>query len=296
MRWTPNKLRSLLKESNYKLTKGYEIKKRSRLNGNMALSFLSGDEGTPSIKAVEARAYAREAAANILKARALKKELDASMNAEFIGMDDLGRNPERKGEQTSERRQSTRKRKSTGQTSRPFGSRVDTRKPKRRTRRNEPRRSKPVCECPELLGLDEIGRQNKAQARAEAKQAKKTGENRFKELSPEEQAKLVKPTTVAPTAKNLPVIQVQRASTVKDTTAKAKSDKNVVGIEKKVAAEAVRAERRAEAAAEKATQAAEEAAQEMDQPSGFFQGKNMLLIGGVAVAALAGIYFLTKKK
>ena len=71
MRWTPNKLRSLLKESNYKLTKGYEIKKRSRLNG-MALSFLSGDEGTPSIKAVEARAYAREAAANILKARELK--------------------------------------------------------------------------------------------------------------------------------------------------------------------------------------------------------------------------------
>ena len=275
MRWTANKLRSLLKESNYKLTKGYEIKKRSRLNGNMALSFLSGDEGTPSIKAVEARAYAREAAANILKARALKNELDASMNAEFIGMDDLGL-------------RKSKPKKNTGQTS--------TRRQKRRTKRNAPRRSKPVCECPELLGLDEIGRQNKAQARAEAKQAKKTGENRFKELTPEEQAKLVKPTTVAPTGKNLPVIQVQRASTVKDTTAKAKSDKNVVGVEKKVAAEAVRAERRAEAAAEKATQAAEEAAQEMDQPSGFFAGKNMLIIGGVAVAALAGIYFLTKKK
>jgi len=41
---------------------------------------------------------------------------------------------------------------------------------------------------------------------------------------------------------------------------------------------------------------AAEAAQEQPEPTGFFEGRNLYLIGGVALAAIAGIYFLTKKK
>jgi hypothetical protein len=55
----------------------------------MALSFLSGDAGTPSLKEVEARAYAIEAAKKIKLARMLKQESDASMNSMFIGLDEI---------------------------------------------------------------------------------------------------------------------------------------------------------------------------------------------------------------
>lgn len=57
----------------------------------MALSFLSGDAGTPSLKEVEARAYAIEAAKKIKLARMLKNESDASMNSMFIGLDEIGK-------------------------------------------------------------------------------------------------------------------------------------------------------------------------------------------------------------
>ncbi|NBV14461.1 MAG: hypothetical protein EBS07_10400 [Sphingobacteriia bacterium] len=261
MRWTKNKLRSLLKESNYKLTKGYEIKKRSRLNGNMALSFLSGDENTPSIKAIEARAYAREAAENILKAKALKNKLDASIDAEFIGMDDLGRRKKKK-RRTSTRRQRRRIIKQPAQ-----------------------------CECPELLGLDEIGKERvEGQTGMRIpKPKRKPGElpplppGKAKVQMPSQQpgggsktravdAIPVGPIMTAPT-------DVKRADTA--IVNKKMAEKSVEKLLEK---------------AEDATEQAENAARKPDQPSGFFQGKNMLIIGGVAVAALAGIYFLTKKK
>ena len=41
---------------------------------------------------------------------------------------------------------------------------------------------------------------------------------------------------------------------------------------------------------------AAEAAQEQPETTGFFQGKNLYIIAGVALAAIAGIYYLTKKK
>jgi len=76
MRYTPNKLRNLLLESNYRLPKGYSVIKRKRsLIGNMALSFLSGDAGT-NIESLEARAKAMYAKKQLEKAEDRLEEME----------------------------------------------------------------------------------------------------------------------------------------------------------------------------------------------------------------------------
>ena len=85
MRWTNNKIRNLLKESNYRLVKGYQVTKRSRLGENMALSFLSGPA---EMKSLEARILQNAARNKILEA----KKMESSMNEDFglIGLDEIG--------------------------------------------------------------------------------------------------------------------------------------------------------------------------------------------------------------
>lgn len=69
----------------------------------MALSFLSGDAGTTSLKAIEAQAYAMEAAKKIKLARMLQRQSDASLDAEFLGLDEIGRPKDGKKPRKNER-------------------------------------------------------------------------------------------------------------------------------------------------------------------------------------------------
>jgi hypothetical protein len=108
MRWTANKLRNLLLESNYKLPKGYSVLKRSRsLNGNMSLSFLSGDAGMNPVKAFEARAYAKDSARKLKRAIQIEKD---NMEIGLLGLDEIG-NKQARQQRKQERKQARQDRK-----------------------------------------------------------------------------------------------------------------------------------------------------------------------------------------
>lgn len=243
MRFTPNKLRKLLLESNYRLPKGYDVVRRKRsLSGNMALSFLSGDAGS-SIESLEARAKAMYAR---------KKLLEAQDNLiEEIEFDELG-----------------------------------------------------------FIGLDEIGnrkqarkekRQEKKQARQEKREARKGGgssptEEPVVEDTPSTPATPVfkKSSGAKSLMPSLPAVQTRRADPIRSTKAAApapilRQDSSAANVSLETARQQVQQARDQAASAESDVAAKE-------SPAGFFAGKNLLIIGGVAVAAIAGIFYFSRKK
>jgi hypothetical protein len=202
----------------------------------MALSFLSGDAGTPSLKEVEARAYAIEAAKKIKLARMLKQESDASMNSMFIGLDEI-----------------------TGPMQ--TVSRTDVRQP--RTPAPNERSAPQPAPTPAP-----------AQARA---------------------SNTPKPSMMVQT-----MPQTQSRTALPKMTTKAKTETNVSKLtpelEKRINVSVQEAKEQAKEAAAAAQEAKEEAVkEEAEGPMSFLKGKNALIIGGVAVAAIAAFYFLKKK-
>jgi hypothetical protein len=207
----------------------------------MALSFLSGDAGTPSLKEVEARAYAIEAAKKIKLARMLKNESDANMNSMFIGLDEI-----------------------TG----PMKtiSRTDVRQP-RTPAPNE--RS-----APQPTPMNATPTPAPAQARASS--------------------------TPKPSMMVTTMPQTQSRTELPKITTKAKTETNVSKLtpelEKRINVSVQEAKEQAKEAAAAAQEAKDEAVKEESAgPMSFLKGKNALIIGGVAVAAIAAFYFLKKK-
>jgi FtsZ-interacting cell division protein ZipA len=199
----------------------------------MALSFLSGDAGTPSLKEVEARAYAIEAAKKIKLARMLKQESDASMNSMFIGLDEI-----------------------TGPMQ--TVSRTDVRQPRT-----------PAPNAPQPAPTPAP-----AQARASS--------------------------TPKPSMMVTTMPQTQSRTALPKMTTKAKTETNVSKLtpelEKRINVSVQEAKEQAKEAAAAAQEAKEEAVkEEAEGPMSFLKGKNALIIGGVAVAAIAAFYFLKKK-
>jgi len=233
MRWTANKLRNLLMESNYKLPKGYSVLKRSRsLNGDMSLSFLSGDAGTMNpVKAFEARAYAKDSARKLRQAIKIQKE---DMEMGLLGLDEIGNKAKRQ-----ERRQARKDRKSGG----------------------SPAPSMPESEgdsgeglepsAPTTGGSRRAMRQERRATRKANRAVRKGGG--FKEL-------VRKGAGLAPGAPLSPEAEAQAES------------------------------------AEQSAMQAGRSASEGTAGGGMFRGRNLLIIGGVALLAIGGIYFLTKKK
>jgi predicted NodU family carbamoyl transferase len=83
-------------------------------------------------------------------------------------------------------------------------------------------------------------------------------------------------------------------------TTKAKTETNVSKLtpelEKRINVSVQEAKEQAKEAAAAAQEAKEEAVkEEAEGPMSFLKGKNALIIGGVAVAAIAAFYFLKKK-
>jgi cobalamin biosynthesis Mg chelatase CobN len=201
----------------------------------MALSFLSGDAGTPSLKEVEARAYAIEAAKKIKLARMLKQESDASMNSMFIGLDEI-----------------------TGPMQ--TVSRTDVRQP-RTPAPNAPQPAPAPTPAP-------------AQARASS--------------------------TPKPSMMVTTMPQTQSRTALPKMTTKAKTETTVSKLtpelEKRINVSVQEAKEQAKEAAAAAQEAKEEAVkEEAEGPMSFLKGKNALIIGGVAVAAIAAFYFFKKK-
>lgn len=187
----------------------------------MALSFLSGDAGTPTnIKALEARAYAMEAAKSLKKLQNLEA---MSENLEFLGLDEISK--ETVNIQQQRQLRATPSAPTMAPVSKPSVPALPMGPTTARQAAPTPSGNKP------------------SKARTEAPLDKK--------LSPD-------------AVKKLNVSQEEARKQVEEN--------------KRLAAEAA------------------EAAQEQPEPTGFFQGKNLYIIGGVALAAIAGIYFLTKKK
>ena len=242
MRWTANKLRNLLMESNYKLPKGYSVLKRSRsLNGDMSLSFLSGDAGTINpVKAFEARAYAKDSARKLRQAIKIQKE---DMEMGLLGLDEIGNKAKRQ-----ERRQ----------------ARQERREAKRSG--GEPAPSMPESEGDSGEGLEPSApttgggggrramRQERRSARKTARQERRAiRKGGFKEL-------VRRGAGLAPGAPLSPDAEAQAES------------------------------------AEQSAMQAGRSASEGTTGGGMFRGRNLLIIGGVALLAIGGIYFLTKKK
>jgi hypothetical protein len=205
----------------------------------MSLSFLSGDAGTPSLKEVEARAYAIEAAKKIKLARMLKQESDASMNSMFIGLDEI---------------------------SRPMKtvSRTDVRQPRT-----------PAPNAPQPAPAPAPGKQSApAPAPAPTGGAKLSpgggGRARVVDSLPGGGG----PITTAPRDVTKTLVSAE----VRD---KKIAEREIEGLLKK-----------AESDIEKAEEAVKE---EAEGPMSFLKGKNALIIGGVAVAAIAAFYFFKKK-
>jgi cobalamin biosynthesis Mg chelatase CobN len=210
----------------------------------MALSFLSGDAGTPSLKEVEARAYAIEAAKKIKLARMLKQESDASINSMFIGLDEISSPMQRE-------------------------SRTDTRQPKpqRGSRPNE--RS-----APQPTPMNATPTPAPSQARASS--------------------------TPKPSMMVTTMPQTQSRTALPKMTTKAKTETTVSKLtpelEKRINVSVQEAKEQAKEAAAAAQEAKEEAVkEEAEGPMSFLKGKNALIIGGVAVAAIAAFYFFKKK-
>jgi cobalamin biosynthesis Mg chelatase CobN len=209
----------------------------------MALSFLSGDAGTPSLKEVEARAYAIEAAKKIKLARMLKQESDASMNSMFIGLDEIG----------------TEKINVQGNPRQP--------KPQRGSRPNE-------RGAPQPTPMNATPTPAPSQARASS--------------------------TPKPSMMVTTMPQTQSRTALPKMTTKAKTETTVSKLtpelEKRINVSVQEAKEQAKEAAAAAQEAKEEAVkEEAEGPMSFLKGKNALIIGGVAVAAIAAFYFFKKK-
>jgi cobalamin biosynthesis Mg chelatase CobN len=202
----------------------------------MALSFLSGDAGTTSLKAIEAQAYAMEAAKKIKLAKMLQRESDASLDAEFLGLDEIS-SPMR------------------------TVSRQDTRQP--RTPAPNERSAPQPTPTPAP-----------AQARASS--------------------------TPKPSMMVTTMPQTESRTALPKITTKAKTETNVSKLtpelEKRINVSVQEAKEQAKEAAAAAQEAKDEAVkEEAEGPMSFLKGKNALIIGGVAVAAIAAFYFFKKK-
>jgi cobalamin biosynthesis Mg chelatase CobN len=209
----------------------------------MALSFLSGDAGTPSLKALEAQAYAMEAAKKLKLAKMLQRESDASIDAEFLGLDEISRPMTTVSTQSGPRQART-----TPRTSNP---------------EPQPTQSTPV-------------------------------------LGPN-MARLPAPSTAkAKPSMMVPTMQTESRTSLPKMTTKAKTETNVSKLtpelEKRINVTVEQAKEQAKEAAAAAQEAKEEAVKEESAgPMSFLKGKNALIIGGIAVAAIAGFYFFKKK-
>lgn len=221
-------------ESNYKLPKGYSVIKRSRsLNGDMSLSFLSGDAGINPVKAFEARAYAKDSA------RKLRRAIELQKQDMEIG----------------------------------------------------------------LLGLDEISGKKERQERRQAKRDAKRGGSPAPETMPEsegESGEGLEPTSPTTGGGSRRQMRQERRATRKANRAIRKGG-GMKDLVRKGAGLlpgeplSPGAEAQAESA-ERSAMEAGRATSETPTGGGLFRGRNLLIIGGVALLAIGGIYFLTKKK
>lgn len=239
MRWTNKKLRNLLMESNYKLPKGYSVIKRSRsLNGDMSLSFLSGDAGINPVKAFEARAYAKDSARKLRRAIQLQKE---NMEIGLLGLDEIGNKQKR--QERREARQEKREAKRGG----------------------SPAPSMPESEGDSGEGLEPTapttGGVSRRQMRQERRATRKAGRQERRAIRKGGMRDLVrKGAGLLPGEPLSPGAEAQAES------------------------------------AERSAMEAGRATTEGTAGGGLFRGRNLLIIGGVALLAIGGIYFLTKKK
>jgi hypothetical protein len=246
MRFTPNKLRNLLLESNYRLPKGYSVVKRKRsLSGNMALSFLSGDASGTGIESLEARAKAMYAKKQLEKAEDRLDELEEYDELGFIGLDEIG-------SKKQERQQKRQEKK-------------EVRQEKREAKRSGPATPDPVIDTEQNAPTPAVP-STSSRAGSAAKSAIPTSGMAVRRPAP------------------------------KVDTVKAKAPAPLVTTDRSAANVSLQtAKQQVEEARDAARTASEEVAT-VEAPKSFFAGKNLIIIGAVAVAALGGLYFFSKKK
>jgi len=166
-----------------------------------------------------------------------------------------------------------------------------------------------------FIGLDEIGnRQKKKEEKKEKKQEKKQQKQEKKEAkrgggestptntdpiiddSNTEETPLAPGSRAARAVKSL-VVQSRRLAAPPKDTSKTQSEVPKLLPQARRTAEKLldRAQQQVEAAEAKVDQTQQEVALK-ESPTSFFAGKNLIIIGAVAVAAIAGIFFLSKKK
>lgn len=226
-------------ESNYKLPKGYSVIKRSRsINGDMSLSFLSGDAGINPVKAFEATAYAKDSARRLRRAIQLQKE---DMEIGLLGLDEISGKKERQ-----ERRQAKRDAKRGG---------------------SPAPETMPESEGDSGEGLEPTspttggGKGSRRQMRQERRATRKAQRQERRAI---------------------------RKGGMRDLVRKGAGLLPGEPLSPGAEAEAQSAERSAMEAGRATT--------EGTTGGGLFRGRNLLIIGGVALLAIGGIYFLTKKK
>lgn len=226
-------------ESNYKLPKGYSVIKRSRsLNGDMSLSFLSGDAGINPVKAFEARAYAKDSARKLRRAIELQKQ---DMEIGLLGLDEIGNKAKRQ-----ERRQA------------------------RQEKREAKRGGSPAPSMPESEGESGEGLEPTAPTTGGGKGSRR-------QMRQERRA-----TRKANRA-------IRKGGGMRDLVRKGAG--LLPGEPLSPGAEA-----QADSAERSAMEAGRATSEGTTGGGGLFRGRNLLIIGGVALLAIGGIYFLTKKK
>jgi hypothetical protein len=238
MRFTPNKLRNLLLESNYRLPKGYSVIKRKRsLSENMALSFLSGDAGS-GIESVEARANAIFAQKRLQAAKTKLEELEEFDELGFIGLDEIGSMKQATSNQPQKRTKKIKK------------DDKPTPDPVINTEQNAPTPALPAA----------------------AKRATSS----------------VKSMVTTPVS-----VQSKAAAPAQS---KAKAPAPLVSTDREKANVSLETAKQQVEEAKQAARTASEEVATVEAPKSFFAGKNLIIIGAVAVAALGGLYFFSKKK
>jgi BRCT domain type II-containing protein len=239
MRFTPNKLRNLLLESNYRLPKGYSVVKRKRsLSGNMALSFLSGDASGTGIESVEARAKAMYAKKQLEKAEDRLDELEEYDELGFIGLDEIGSMKQATSNQPQKRMKRIKK------------DNKPTPDPVINTEQNAPTPALPAA----------------------AKRATSS----------------VKSMVTTPVS-----VQSKAAAPAQS---KAKAPAPLVSTDRETANVSLETAKQQVQEARDAARTASEEVATVEAPKSFFAGKNLIIIGALAVAALGGLYFFSKKK
>jgi hypothetical protein len=244
MRFTPNKLRNLLLESNYRLPKGYSVVKRKRsLSGNMALSFLSGDAS--GIESVEARANAIFAQKRLQAAKTKLEKLEEFDELGFIGLDEIG-------SKKQERQQKRQEKK-------------EVRQEKKEAKKSGPATPDPVIDTEQNAPTPAVP---STSSRASSS------------------AKMTIPTSG---------MAVRRPAPKADTV-KAKAPAPLVSTDRSKANVSLETAKQQVEEAREAARTASEEVSTVEAPKSFFAGKNLIIIGAVAVAALGGLYFFSKKK